>query len=112
MHPKHPWIPLLLAASLSAAVLRAESRTLTGLVVDRAGDPVPRALVLLACPPGAPVRSVARRAPGASFPLPEGLDCQVVAQPRAGVSRRPRSTCSRLLPAPLRSRSISTSSSR
>ena len=85
MHPKHPWIPLLLAASLSAAVLRAESRTLTGLVVDRAGDPVPRALVLLACPPGAPVRSVVADELGRIlFPLPEGLDCQVVAQPPGG----------------------------
>ena len=85
MHPRPHSIPLLLAVLLCAPMVRAESRTLTGLVVDRAGDPVPRALVLLACPPGAAARSVVADELGRIlFPLPEALDCRVVAQPPGG----------------------------
>lgn len=74
-----------LALALPPAVGQADSRTLTGLIVDRAGDPVSRAVVELACPPDAPVQPmVADELGRLLFPLPDAVDCRLTAHPPGG----------------------------
>lgn len=70
----------VLLAALSTLPLRAETRTLNGLVVDRAGDPVPDALLELACPPEKPgIRVQADRWGRILAPLPPGVVCRLTA---------------------------------
>ncbi len=76
---------LLLAPALAAALPAVESRSLAGRVVDRAGDPVSRAVVEVACPPDAPpVRLTADALGRLLAPLPAGADCRLVAHPPGG----------------------------
>lgn len=76
---------LALAVVLSPEVVQAEGRALTGLVVDRAGDPVPLALVELSCPPEAPAqRLIADESGRVLFALPDALDCRLVGHPPDG----------------------------
>lgn len=76
---------LWLALIVSPAVSQAESRTLTGLVVDLAGDPVPRAVVELACPPEGPARTLVADELGRLLaPLPAAVACRLTAHPPAG----------------------------
>lgn len=85
MQPRTLCSFLLLAVSLSAPGVGAESRTLTGLVVDRAGDPLPHALVGIACPPETAAQSVLADDLGrVLFPLPDGVDCRLVVHPPGG----------------------------
>ena len=74
-----------LAAALPNSIVQAETRTLTGLIVDRAGDPVSRAVVELACPPDAPAQTlVADELGRVLFPLPDAVDCRLTAHPPGG----------------------------
>ena len=76
---------LALAVVLSPDVVQAEGRTLAGLVVDRAGDPVPRAVVELSCPPEAPAQLLVADESGRVLgALPAARDCRLVAHPPDG----------------------------
>ncbi len=76
---------LWLAWILSPAAVQAESRTLTALVIDLAGDPVPRAVAELACPPAAPARALTADELGRLLaPLPEAVVCRLTAHPPGG----------------------------
>jgi len=74
-----------LALVLSPGALQAQTRSLTGLVVDRAGDPVPRALVELACPPGTPAGALVADELGRILAaLPAATACRLTAHPPGG----------------------------
>ncbi|MEO8195099.1 MAG: TonB-dependent receptor [Thermoanaerobaculia bacterium] len=76
---------LCLAGVFFPAVAQAELRTLTGLVVDLAGDPVPRAVVELACPPEGPARTLVADELGRLLaPLPQAGACRLTAHPPGG----------------------------
>lgn len=74
-----------LVTTVPCSATGGDSRTLTGQVVDRAGDPVPSAVVELACPPGSPAREfVADEHGRLLFPLPDDVACRLIARRAEG----------------------------
>ena len=68
-----------------AAALLAESRAISGQVVDRSGDPIPRAMIELRCEQTDEPTQFTTDAYGRfDLPLPAGAACRLVATPPGG----------------------------